>query len=45
MKEKMKAKWIKQMFAIVLLAVALKLFVKNYSYYYAIFKKILAHLI
>ncbi|WP_461834795.1 sulfite exporter TauE/SafE family protein [Desulfothermus sp.] len=43
MKEKMKAKWIKQMFGIVLLAVAIKLFVKNYAYYYAIFKKIWVH--
>lgn len=33
MKEKMKAKWIKQMFALILLGVAIKLFWKNYPYY------------
>ncbi len=31
MKEKMKAKWIKQMFAVVLLAVAVKLLLKLYA--------------
>jgi uncharacterized membrane protein YfcA len=39
MKEKMKARWIKQMFALVLLAVAMKLLLKNYTYYLHLLEK------
>ncbi len=41
MKEKMKAKWIKQMFGVILLGVGIKLFWKNHLYYIELIKQLL----